>query len=223
MPGHTETSTPVGGDEPRPRASEVLDPADLSGRDRYHLMTSLIGPRPIGWLSTRGADGVANLAPFSYFAALSAAPMLIGVSIGLRRDELKDSIVNIRARGAFCVNVVTEDLLVPMNESSATVPPEIDEFELAGLTAVESDRVDAPFVGEAAAVLECELRQEVDLGAPNALVVAEVVGVRLDATLPMEEGTMIVSPEALRLVGRLGGSSYAIATDLRRLPRPERR
>ena len=220
MPNDTEAPTPPSGG--LPRTSEVLDPAALSGRDRYHLMTSLIGPRPIGWLSTRSADGVANLAPFSYFAALSAAPMLIGVSIGMRRAELKDSIVNIRARGAFCVNVVTEDLLLPMNESSATVPPEVDEFALAGVTAVESDRVNAPFVGEAAAVLECEVRQEVDLGAPNALVVAEVVGVRLDPSLPMEEGTMIVSPEALRLVGRLGGPSYAVATDLRRVPRPER-
>lgn len=205
------------------RAGRCLDPAELSARDRYHLMTSLVGPRPIGWLSTWGADGTANLAPFSYFAALSVAPMLVGVSIGMRRDELKDSIVNIRARGAFCVNVVTEELLEPMNESSASVPPEVDEFELAGLERSTSDRVDAPFVAEAAAVLECTVQQEVDLGAPNALVIAEVVGVRLDPSLPMEEGTMVVSPEALRLVGRLGGSTYAIASDLRRLPRPERR
>ena len=149
--------------------------------------------------------------------------MLVGVSIGMRRDQPKDSIVNIRARGAFCVNVVTDDLLEAMNETSASVPPEVDEFDLAGLTRVPSDRVDAPFVGEAAAVLECIVRQEVELDAPNALVVAEVVGVRLDRSLPMEDGTMIVAPEALRLVGRLGGPTYAVATDLRRLSRPDRR
>jgi len=198
----------------------MLDPADLQARDRYHLMTSLVGPRPIGWLSTWGPDNVPNLAPFSYFAALSVAPMLIGVSIGMRRDEPKDSLVNIRARRAFCVNIVTENLLGPMNESSADVPPEIDEFELAGLARAVSDRVDAPFVGEAAAVLECELQQEVDLGTSNALLIGEVVGVRLDERLPFEEGTMIVEPGALRLVGRLGGSSYAIASDIRRVPRP---
>jgi flavin reductase (DIM6/NTAB) family NADH-FMN oxidoreductase RutF len=204
-----------------PRAGEALDPAELSGRERYHLMTSLVGPRPIGWLSTWGPDGVANLAPYSYFAALSVAPMLVGVSIGMRRDRLKDSIVNIRDRGAFCVNVVTEDLLEAMNATSASVPPEVDEFEIAGLTRARSERVDAPFVAEAAAVLECRLRQEVDLGAPNALVIAEVVGIRLDGGLPMEEGTMVVSPEALRLVGRLGGPTYVVASDLRRLPRPD--
>jgi flavin reductase (DIM6/NTAB) family NADH-FMN oxidoreductase RutF len=202
------------------RANRVLDPAHLAARDRYQLMTSLVGPRPIGWLSTWGPEGVPNLAPFSYFAALSVAPMLIGVSIGMRRDEPKDSLVNIRARGAFCVNIVTEDLLEPMNESSANVAPEVDEFELAGLARAVSDRVDAPFVAEAAAVLECALQQEVDLGTPNALLIAEVVGVRLDERLPFEDGTMIVDPGALRLVGRLGGSSYAIASDIRSVPRP---
>jgi flavin reductase (DIM6/NTAB) family NADH-FMN oxidoreductase RutF len=208
---------------PEPRAERIFDPSQLSGRDRYQLMTSLIGPRPIGWLSTWGPSGVANLAPFSYFAALSVAPMLVGVSIGLRRGEPKDSIVNIRHRGAFCVNVVTEELLEAMNASSASVPPDVDEFDLAGLTRARSDRVDAPFVAECRAVLECQARQEVDLGgAPNALVIAEVVGVRLDGSLGFEDGTMIVGPEQLRLVGRLGGDAYSVASDLRRVPRPDR-
>lgn len=196
----------------------------MSARERYQLMTSLVVPRPIGWISTWGSDGVSNLAPFSYFAAVSVDPMLVCVSIGQRRQELKDSIVNIRARGAFCVNVVTEPLLEAMNESSASVPPEVDEFELVGLARAVSERVDAPFVAECPAVLECEVRQEVDLGgAPNTLVIAEVVGVRLDPTLAFEEGTMVVLPEQLRPVGRLGGEAYAVASDLRRVPRPDRR
>jgi flavin reductase (DIM6/NTAB) family NADH-FMN oxidoreductase RutF len=186
-------------------------------------MTSLVAPRPIGWISTWGADGVANLAPFSYFAAISVDPMLVCVSIGRRRAELKDSIVNVRARGAFCVNVVTEPLLDAMNASSASVPADVDEFELAGLGLSISPRVDAPYVAECPAVLECAVRQEVDLGgAPNALVIAEVVGVRLDPALEFEEGTMVVLPEQLRPVGRLGGEGYAVASDVRRIPRPDR-
>lgn len=185
-------------------------------------MTSLVVPRPIGWLSTRGPDGVPNLAPFSYFAALSVSPMLVGVSIGARRDGEKDTLVNVRHRRAFCVNVVTEPLLEAMNASSATVPPEVDEFALAGLTLADSDRVDAPFVAECPAVLECEVRQEVDLGgAPNTLVIAEVVRVRLSSGLPFENGTMLVLPEALRPVGRLGGAGYTLTREVRRVPRPD--
>lgn len=212
--------------EPRgaaPLASRAVDPGAVSARERYQLMTSLVVPRPIGWISTWGPDGVANLAPFSYFAAVSVDPMLVCVSIGKRRDAFKDSIVNIRARGAFCVNVVTEPLLEAMNASSASVPPEVDEFELAGLGRAVSERVDAPWVAECPAVLECEVRQEVDLGgAPNALVIAEVVGVRLDPSLSFEEGTMVVLPEQLRPVGRLGGTAYSLTRDLRRIPRPDR-
>lgn len=186
-------------------------------------MTSLVVPRPIGWISTWSDDGVANLAPFSYFGAVSVAPMLVTVSIGQRRDRLKDTITNIRARGAFCVNVVTEDHLHAMNETSASVDYGVDEFELASLPRDVSLRVDAPFVADCPAVLECEMRQEVDLGgAPNALVVAEVVGIRLSEELDFEEGTMIVRPESLRPVGRLGGAAYGVIREVERVLRPDR-
>jgi flavin reductase (DIM6/NTAB) family NADH-FMN oxidoreductase RutF len=188
------------------------------------LLTSLVVPRPIGWISTWGTDRVANLAPFSYFAALSASPMLVGVSIGQRPDGPKDTLANLRSAGAFCCNVVSEPLLEAMNETSATVPPTVDEFALAGLGCGQSARVDAPFVVEAPAVLECVVRQEVDLGeAPNTLVIGEVVGVLLDDSLALEDGTLSVLPEALRPVGRLAGAAYALPGALRRVPRPDRR
>lgn len=205
------------------RATEYLVPAELPALERYQLMTSLVVPRPIGWLSTRGEDGVRNLAPFSYFSALSIRPMLVGVSIGDKKDGLKDSLVNIRQRGAFCVNIVSEELLIPMNESSASVPPDVDEFDLAGLEGVDSDRVDAPYVAECRAVLECEVTQEVDLrGAPNTLVIAEVVGIRLDPALETEAGTRIILPEQLKPVGRLGGAAYGVVDSVRRVVRPDR-
>lgn len=206
------------------RATEYLVPRELPALERYHLMTSLVVPRPIGWVSTLGADGVLNLAPYSYFGALSVRPLLVGVSIGHKKEGLKDTLVNLRHRGAFCVNVVSEELLEAMNESSASVPPRVDEFALAGLTPVNSDRVDAPFVGECRAVFECEVQQEVDLrGAPNTFVIAEVVGIRLDPSLEAEEGTRIVLPEDLKPVGRLGGAAYSVVDDVRRVLRPDRR
>ncbi len=187
-------------------------------------MTSLVVPRPIGWISTWSGEDRANLAPFSYFAAVSVAPMLVSVSIGNRREGLKDTLTNIRARQAFCVNVVTEAQLAAMNETSASVGPHVDEFELAGLERGVSDRVDAPFVADCPAVLECRVRQEVDLGgAPNTLVLAEVVGVRLSEELEFEEDTMIVRPESLRPVGRLGGRRISENRDVERVLRPDRR
>lgn len=198
-----------------------FDPRSLSGRERYQLLTSLVVPRPIGWISTWTADGVANLAPFSYFAALAASPMLVGVSVGHRPHGPKDTLVNLRARGDFCVNVVSEDLLEAMNASSADVPPGVDEFGLAGLERAVSPVVDAPYVSAARAVLDCRVTQEVELhGAPNTLVVAEVVGVRLADDLAMVEGRMEVDPAALRPVGRLSGGGYALPGAIRVIPRP---
>ena len=184
-------------------------------------MTSLVVPRPIGWISTWSEDGVANIAPFSYFGALSVTPMLVGVSIGHRKTTPKDTLVNLRSRGAFCVNVVSQQFLEAMNATSADVSPDVDEFELAGLTAAASERVDAPYVEGGHAILECEVRKEVDLdGAPNTLVIAEVVGVLIDASLPLEDGTLTVDPESLKPVGRLAGGSYALPGVVKRIPRP---
>jgi flavin reductase (DIM6/NTAB) family NADH-FMN oxidoreductase RutF len=198
-----------------------FDPGALSGRQRSQLLSSLVVPRPIGWVSTWSAPGVSNLAPFSYFAALAASPMLVGVSIGHRPQGPKDTLVNIRARGAFCVNVVSDALLEAMNATSAEVPHGVDEFALAGLARSVSRVVDAPYVTAAPAVLECRARQEVDLhGAPSTLVIGEVVGILLDADLPMVPDTLSVSPEALRPVGRLWGAAYAMPGEVRIIPRP---
>lgn len=204
-----------------PTADRVFDPDDVGPRGRYQLLTSLVVPRPIGWLSTWSPDGAANLAPFSYFAALSASPMLVGASIGIRSTGPKDTLVNVRRRRAFCVNVVTEPQLEAMNVTAATVPPEIDEFGLAGLEVAAAEGVDAPFVASCPAVLECELFREIDLGdAPNVLVLGRVRRVRLASGLPLLEGGHLVDPSALRPVGRLGGWAYAMPGEVRIIPRP---
>lgn len=201
-------------------AVRVVTPAEISRLDRYQLLTSLVVPRPIGWLSTWSAEGGANLAPFSFFNALASSPMLVGVSVGSRSGEPKDTLLNIRSRGAFCVNVVSERLLEAMNRTSAEVDPDVDEFELAGVPRGESDKVDAPYVADCPAVLECEARQEVSLGAGYTLTIGEVVGVRLAGGLRFLEGTMAVTPETLRPVGRLSGEGYMMPREFRNLPRP---
>ena len=198
----------------------AIDVVGLAGRDRYRLLTTLVVPRPIGWASTYDAEGTPNLAPFSYFAALSATPALVGLSVGARSEAPKDTLVNIRATGAFCINVVSEPWIESMNRTSAEVAPDVDEFRLAGLTAAPSGRVHAPYVAGCPAVLECELRREVELpGSTNTLVVAEVVGALVDPDLMPESG-YAVDPRLLRPVGRLGGSGYMLPGSFLDLPRP---
>jgi flavin reductase (DIM6/NTAB) family NADH-FMN oxidoreductase RutF len=205
------------GDEPR----LVIDPEGVTGRQRYQLLTSLVVPRPIGWISTWSDDSSPNLAPFSYFAALSSSPMLVGLSVGRRGNGPKDTLVNLRRTGAFCVNVVGEPMLEAMNATSADVPHGVDEFELAGLDHSRSRSVDAPYVTSCPAVLECRVSTEVALeGSGNTLVIGRVVGVLLDPSLQDVDEDYSVDPAVLRPVGRLSGSAYALPGTVRVIPRP---
>ncbi len=200
----------------------LVNVAEETRRGRYELLTSLVVPRPIGWISTWGPDGTPNLAPYSYFAALSASPMLVGVSVGHRRSGPKDTLVNVRARRAFCVNLVDLAHLEVMNETSLDAPPEVDEFALAGLRAEPADTVDAPRVATAPAVLECVLHREVDIGAEeNTLVVGRVTATWLDPRLRFVDGTRYVRTEDLKPVGRLWGATNALPGETRSIPRPK--
>lgn len=179
-------------------------------------------PRPIGWLGTRSAERGDNLAPFSYFSALAASPMLVGASIGHRRDGPKDSLANIRETGVFTVNVVDEAHLAPMNATSVAAPPGTDEFQLAGLEKGEAAEIDCPFVTSAPAVLECRLEREVDLGeAPNTLVIGRVALVRVRSDLRRVGESAYVDTEDLRPVGRLWGPTYGLPGEIVRLERPK--
>ena len=142
---------------------------------------AIVGPRPIGWVSTRSADGVNNLAPYSFFNAFNYTPPIVGFcSIGY-----KDSVGNAQATGEFVWNLVTRDLAEAMNQTCAAVPPEVDEFALAGLTPESSRIVGVPRVKESPVAFECRVSQVVQLtSAAGAaieswLVLGEVVGVHI--------------------------------------------
>jgi flavin reductase (DIM6/NTAB) family NADH-FMN oxidoreductase RutF len=146
---------------------------------------AIVGPRPIGWISSRRADGGLNLAPYSFFNAFNYRPPIIGFSsIGW-----KDTVANIEATGEFVWNLATMALAARMNASSAMVAPEVDEFVLAGLTPAPSRRVAPPRVLESPVNFECRLTQLIQLrgadGAPvkTWLVLGEVVAVHIDRTL----------------------------------------
>lgn len=142
---------------------------------------AMVGPRPIGWISSQSASGVRNLAPYSFFNAFNYVPPIVGfASIGA-----KDSLNNIRETREFSWNLATRPLAERMNASCAAVPPEVDEFELAGLTPVASRGIAVPRVAESPVSFECKLTQIVQLEGVDGtkvqtwLVLGEVVGVHI--------------------------------------------
>jgi flavin reductase (DIM6/NTAB) family NADH-FMN oxidoreductase RutF len=152
-----------------------IDPALHSHADTYKILTNLIVPRPIAWITTADRSGVVNLAPFSFFNAVGGAPPYLAVGIGRRDDgTLKDTAANIECSADFVVNLVTDELLDAMNISAADFPPNRSELTAVGLHAAPAVKVMAPRLSEAQVSLECRLFRSLALGA-NTLHVGEVV------------------------------------------------
>jgi flavin reductase (DIM6/NTAB) family NADH-FMN oxidoreductase RutF len=152
-----------------------IDPAQQTKADNYKLLTNLVVPRPIAWVTTVDAGGVVNLAPFSFFNAVGSDPMYIVVSVGNRDDgSPKDTAANITRSGEFVVNLVTEDLLGAMNVSAADFPPDVSEVIAADLETAGSIKVGPPRLAQAQAALECKLYKSEPLGA-YTLFIGEVV------------------------------------------------
>ncbi len=193
--------------------------ADLDGADPYKLSTGLIVPRPIGWIGSISAEGVANLAPYSFFNCVSGAPPTFVFSPG--RGGRKDTLANVRNIGEFTINVVTEEVAEAMNATSASHPADVDEFQAAGLTAVPSISIRPPMVGECRANIECVVTQIIDIGHPehgSALVIGEATEFHVDATLL--DGTRVDQAD-LKAIGRHVGNLYSHSSDLFELIRPD--
>ena len=200
-------------------------PADGHGLP-HDPFKALVTPRPIGWISSLDADGRANLAPYSFFNGCGdAPPMVMFAQTGRksRPEPVKDSISNIRATGEFACNIVARKLKDAMNTSSGTYQPEVDEFELAGLTKSPGRAIAAPHVAEAPAVLECRVVKIIDdlpswrEHAFNIMVIGEVVGVHIDDTL-IRDGRVDVL--GFNPVARMGYMDYTTVTDIWEMLRP---
>ena len=185
----------------------TFDTAEMAGIDRYKLLTGLIIPRPIGWVGTIDAAGIYNLAPYSYFNTVAATPPTVLFSTGRPKGRIKDSLANVIATGEFTLSIVDESLTAKMHGSSAEYPPEVDEFEAVGLTAITGDVVAAPMVAEAKANLECRVSRIVDLGDPitASVVFGDVLRIHVDPALLDRTR---VNHAALGAVGRITGTTY---------------
>ena len=195
-----------------------IDPQTSHPRDLYRLMVSLIIPRPIAWTGTRSADGVPNLAPFSYFMGVTNRPPSLAISVARGpRNALKDTARNILETQEFTVSIVSRPRVEAMNATSEALPPEVSEFEVAGLTPLPGERVQAPRPAEARASMECRLWQSLDLGSTH-LFVGEILLFHVDDALFGADGAL--DARALDPVSRLGGVDYAALGDIFTLLRP---
>ncbi|MBI3556213.1 MAG: flavin reductase family protein [Deltaproteobacteria bacterium] len=193
-------------------------PNGLEVRDSYRLLSSVIAPRPIAFVSTVNKNGVPNAAPFCFFMGLTPSPPMIAFSCIRRGDSKKDTIRNIESGRDFVINIVDENLTQAMNMASGSYPPDMSEFDVTGLTPVPSEIVTSPRIAESPVHLECKLRTIVELGdVPTSLVIGEIVCYHVRESLLVDG---IVDVKKLHAVGRLGESVYARMTDLFDMIRP---
>ena len=202
-------------------------PADnLPWQAMYKLLIGAVVPRPIGWISTVNEAGQPNLAPFSFFNVAGAnpphvvfCPMVRGVD-----GQPKDTLRNVRLTGEFVVNIATQSLAQSVNLTSTELPADVNEFELAGLTAAPSSAVRPPRVGESPVHFECRVTQIVDLNdAPggSSVVIGRIVHVHIREDVLLDGDK--IDLERLQPIGRLAGSAYCRVTDLFEIERPASR
>ena len=189
---------------------------------KHDPMNAIVGPRPIGWISSVSAAGAANLAPYSYFNAFNYSPPIVGFSsIGW-----KDTVENVQATGEFCWNLATRALAQEMNLTCAPAPPEIDEFEVAGLTKVTGRLVSAPMVMESPVNFECRLTQIIQLELADQsmvetwLILGEVVAVHIDPALIAGGVYETANARPILRAGRLGDYSETTPESMFHMDRP---
>ncbi len=185
--------------------AHVYEPSQGHGL-RHDPFNAIVGPRPIGWISSQSAAGVRNLAPYSFFNAFNYTPPIVGFStIGW-----KDTVANVEATGEFVWSLATRALAERMNATSASVGAEVDEFALSGLTPAESRLVAPPRVLESPVNFECRLTQLIQLqsvaGAlvESWLVLGEVVAVHIDPALIVDGVYHTAAARPILRAGRMG-------------------
>jgi flavin reductase (DIM6/NTAB) family NADH-FMN oxidoreductase RutF len=189
----------------------LLKPNEMSIKDNYKLIIGSVLPRPIALVSTLSEEGIPNLAPFSFFTGITSKPATIGFAPALKGKEAekKDTLANVENSKEFVVNIVTEDIADQMVKTASEVAPDIDEFQMSGLTAIDSEIVKPPRVKESPINLECKLYQVVYVGdgsaGSGAFVIGEIVAYHIDDEL-YQDGK--INTALLKPIGRLAGQDY---------------
>lgn len=193
--------------------------ADLSQRDRYKVLCSVVIPRPIALVTTLSPGGQVNAAPFSFFNVFSEEPPLVVLGLQSRGEgALKDTTANVRRTGEFVVNLVSEEIAEAMNTCAIDFPPEVGELAAAGLSASPSREVAPPAVAQAPVALECRRTMMINVSIERDLLVGQVLRVRARPGV-VDPATLYLDMDAYRPVARLYADLYATLHDRFRLKR----
>ena len=188
----------------------------------HNPFNAIVTPRPIGWISTRDAQGRDNIAPYSFFNGVAyVPPQVMFASTGVKEDVdgTKDSMANIQATGVFCVNIVQLSAADAMNQSSATLPHGTDEFAEAGIAKAECSEINCPRVADAPAALECRMTQIIQIeGQSNFVCFGEVIGIHLrdDCIIDGRFDVTQYTP-----LSRMGYRDYTAVRDVFEIIRPD--
>ncbi len=196
-----------------------IDPGNFEGFNR--VLTGVVVPRPIAFVSSISADGLINLAPYSFFNVVAYdPPTLVFSSSRHAPDKRKDTLANIETTGEYVVNVVADDIAEAMNRTAAEFPADVSEFDIAGLTPVPSTLVRPPRVAESPVNMECRLQQVISIGQGNhqhGLVIGQIALMHIRDDLV--DGHRI-NHQKLQPTGRLAGNMYCHTADVFEMVRP---
>ena len=185
--------------------------ADTPPHHTYNLLIGLCAPRPIAWVTTRDGQGRLNAAPYSAYNYLSIDPPVVALGVAPGPYGVKDTARGAAEMSEFVVNVVTEDLVGPMNVCAIDFPPGVNELEQAGLTTAPSTVVSVPRIAQAHAALECKLHQIIDVGQ-SKIVLGRVVGIYVEDPF-IDPAGPYVRAEQLHAVGRMNGQGAYVRTE----------
>lgn len=201
-----------------------IDFAGLTGADIYHCMTQTLIPRPVAWVLSENAAGDYNLAPFSYFTAVSGSPPLIMISVGPKPDgTFKDTRMNIEARGHFVINLAHRELAGAMNETARSLPYGESELDAGGLGLAPFEGFFLPRLSRSRVAMACRLYELKEIGPHRqALIFGEVERLHVDdnAIERTTDGRLKISAAVLDPVARLGADEYGTLGEVLTIPRP---